>query len=325
MDGRLEKEIKFYNKMDMKVKGLPSIIGEYYTFLRANKRSYTSIGAYINNIIHFMKFLNSDNVNEDFYKTVRISDLEKYFIFLETRTTDSGDKRIGDDILQQRWSALKNFFEFLTMRAYLDDNPLKTMVRPKNNSEKKITYLSKVEINRLLRTIDKNPLREMAVRDGAVIRLALATGLRVSALVNINLEDIDWNNNVIQVIEKRKKIREIAIGENIKSVLKEWIEIRNKKFGDLNHTALFVSEKKLRMSVDTVEDRLTTYCKQAGIQRITPHKLRTTAACMLAKNNIPVKAIAKQLGHNNIATTMRYLDAFNEDMEKITNTLDDLV
>ena len=69
---------------------------------------------------------------------------------------------------------------------------------------------------------------------------------------------------------------------------------------------------------------LTKYCDQAGIKRITPHKLRASAACALAKNNIPVKAIAKQLGHNNIATTMRYIDVFNEDTEKSKNILDNL-
>ena len=72
-------------------------------------------------------------------------------------------------------------------------------------------------------------------------------------------------------------------------------------------------------------DLLAKYCDEAGIQRITPHRLRATAACMLAKNDIPVKAIAKQLGHNNITTTMRYIDVFNEDMEKTKNILDNLV
>jgi integrase len=69
---------------------------------------------------------------------------------------------------------------------------------------------------------------------------------------------------------------------------------------------------------------LTKYCAEAGIKRITPHKLRASAACALAKNNIPVKAIAKQLGHNNISTTMKYIDVFMEDAEKSKNILDNL-
>ena len=77
--------------------------------------------------------------------------------------------------------------------------------------------------------------------------------------------------------------------------------------------------------MDSVAELLAKYGDAAGIQRITPHKLRSTAACMLAKNDIPVKAIASQLGHNNITTTMRYIDVFNEDMEKTKNILDNLV
>ena len=86
-----------------------------------------------------------------------------------------------------------------------------------------------------------------------------------------------------------------------------------------------MSKKKNRLSVDAVNNMLTKYCDDAGIKRITPHKLRATASCMMAKNNIPVKAIAKQLGHSQIATTMRYIDVFNEDTEKAINVLDGLV
>jgi integrase/recombinase XerC len=245
-------------------------------------------------------------------------------ISLETRETKNGIQRTGDDILQARWSALNTFFEWLVKRGYIENNPINVVDRPKNNTEHKVTYLSKTEINKLFRVIDRNPNRIMALRDRTVISLALATALRVSALVNINIEDIDFDNNVIKVIEKRQKIREIYIGENTKNMLKEWIGVRNREFEDINSNALFLSQKKSRLSVDSVADLLAKYCEEAGIKKITPHKLRASAACALAKNNIPVKAIAKQLGHNNVATTMRYIDVFNEDTEKSKNILDNL-
>ena len=100
--------------------------------------------------------------------------------------------------------------------------------------------------------------------------------------------------------------------------------MRNQVFEDVDTTALFLSQKQGRLSVDAVADMLAKYCADAGIKRITPHKLRASAACALAKNNIPVKAIAQQLGHGSIAVTMRYLDVFNEDAEKSKNILDNL-
>lgn len=322
--GRLEKETKFYEKIEQKLQGSAPIFTEYYMSMRANRKSYTTIGVYINNLLHFANFVTKGNITDDFYKHVDPAHVESYMISLETRKTKDGVQRTGDDILQARWSSLNTFFEWLVKRGHIQSNPINIIDRPKNNTEHKITYLTKVEINKLFRAIDKNPNMIVSLRDKTVISLALATALRVSALVNINIEDIDFENNVIKVIEKRQKIREIYIGDNTKNMLKEWIDVRNQEFSDVKSSALFLSQKKNRLSGDAVADMLTKYCDEAGIKRITPHKLRASAACALAKNNIPVKAIAKQLGHNNVATTMRYIDVFNEDTEKSKNILDNL-
>lgn len=326
MNGRLEKEMQFYINMEEKLKNLPPIINEYYVSLRANRKSYTSIGVYISNILHFAKFLYGNNIPDKFYQSVQISDVERYFISLEVRVTEDGERRTGDDILRQRWNTLKGFFEFLIKRGYVNNNPIIGVDKPKNQTEHRVTYLTKAEINKLLKIIDRNPSKITAIRDKTFISLGLATGMRVSAIVNINIEDIDFDNNIIKVIEKRKKVREIAIGNNIKSQLQIWIQARKDYFGELDTNALFVSQLRDRMSDDAANKALKKYCEQAGInKKITMHKLRSSAACMLAKNQIPVKAIAKQLGHSQISTTMRYLDVFNEDMEKSKNILDSMI
>ena len=322
--GRLEKETQFYNKMKVKLQGMPKILSEYCTSMRANRKAYTTVGVYINNVLHFANFVCGGNIPEDFYKNITPGDVEGYMISLETRETKNGTKRTGDDILQARWSSLNTFFEWLIQRGYIEKNPIKVVNRPKNNTEHKVSYLTKIEINKLFRAINKNPNNIVSMRDKTVISLALATGLRVSALVNINVDDIDFENNVVNVIEKRQKVRSINIGENIKNLLEEWIEMRNEEFEDVDSPALFLSQKKNRLSGDAVGDMLTKYCDEAGIKRITPHKLRASAACALAKAGVPVKAIAKQLGHSNTQVTMRYIDVFEEDSEKAKGILDNL-
>ena len=322
--GRLEKETIFYKKMQTKLQGMPKVLNEYYISMRANRKAYTTIGVYINNVVHFANFVCGENMAEDFYKHIGPSDVESYMISLETRQTKDGIKRMGDDILQSRWSSLNTFFEWLMQRKYIDNNPIRVVGRPKNNTEHKVNYLTKVEINKLLKAIDRNPNRVISMRDKTIISLALATGLRVSALVNINIDDIDLENNIINVIEKRQKVRSINIGDNTKNMLEEWIEVREDEFEEINSRALFLSQKKNRLSGDAVGDILTKYCDEAGIKRITPHKLRASAACALAKANVPVKAIAKQLGHSNTQVTMRYIDAFAEDSEKAKGILDNL-
>ena len=325
LTGRLEKEEAFYQRMDEKLKSLPPIMSEYFISMRANRKSYTTISVYMNNVLHFVRFVTNDNINDDFYKNITTSDVEKYMISLETRKTKDGIKKTGDDILQARWSSLNYFFSWLVKRGYIETNPIIVVERPKNQTEHKVTYLTKVEINKLYRAINNNPSEVIAMRDKTLISLALATALRVSAIVNINIEDIDMENSVINVIEKRQKVRAIAFGEQTKKMLQDWIKVRQEEYVDVETTALFVSKKKSRLSVDAVADMLVKYCDEAGIKRITPHKLRATASCMMAKNNIPVKAIAKQLGHSQIATTMRYIDVFNEDTEKAISVLDNLV
>lgn len=325
LTGRLEKEELFYEKMDEKLRDLPKVFTEYYISMRANRKAYTTIGVYINNALHFARFVTEDDITEEFYKDVTQYDVERYMISLETIKTSSGTRRTGDDILQSRWSSLNNFFTWLMKRGYVKENVIAAVDRPKNNTQHEVTYLTKVEINRLYRAIDNNPSKVMAARDRTIVGLALATALRVSALVNINIEDISFEDGTINVIEKRQKIRTISIGPQTQEMLKKWIIVRKEAFEDADTTALFLSQKKNRISVDAVGDMLDKYCADAGIKRITPHKLRASASCAMARNNIPVKAIAKQLGHQQISTTMRYIDVFNEDEEKITNVLDNLV
>jgi integrase/recombinase XerC len=322
--GRLEKETQFYNKMKVKLQGMPKILSEYCTSMRANRKAYTTVGVYINNVLHFARFISGDNVAEDFYKNISPSDVENYMISLETRETSDGIKRTGDDILQARWSALNTFFEWCLKRGCIDKNPMEIISRPKNNTEHKVSYLTKTEINKLMRAIDNNPNRIDSMRDKTVISLALATGLRVSALVNINIEDIDFDNNVVRVIEKRQKIREINFGNNIAIMLREWIDVREEEYAEANTSALFLSRRNNRLAVESVGWMLEKYCDEAGIKRITPHKLRASAACALAKAGVPVKAIAKQLGHSNTQVTMRYIDVFSEDSEKAKGILDNL-
>lgn len=322
--GRLEKETQFYEKMKIKLQGMPKILSEYCTSMRANRKAYTTVGVYINNVLHFANFVYDGKIPEDFYKNITPGDVESYMISLETRETKDGIKRTGDDILQARWSSLNTFFEWLIQRGYVDKNPIKVVNRPKNNTEHKVSYLSKTEINKLFRAIDREPNKVAAMRDRTVISLALATGLRVSAISNINIDDIDFENSTINVIEKRQKVRGISIGDNTKNMLRDWIEVRNEEFAEVDSPALFISQKNTRLSGDAISDALTKYCNEAGIKRITPHKLRASAACALAKAGVPVKAIAKQLGHSNTQVTMRYIDVFEEDSEKAKGILDNL-
>ena len=324
--GRLEKETQFYANIEQKLKDLPRILNDYYMSMRASRKSYTTIGVYINNILHFAKFITNDNISEDFYKNIESSNIESYMISLETRDTKSGIKRTGDDILQARWSSLNVFFCWLVKRGYIKDNPMVMVDRPKNNTEHKVTFLNKSEIARLFKAVDKNPNRVIARRDKALFSVAIATGLRASALTNINKDDINWEDGFIKVIEKRQKIREIPIGQNTIKILKEWIEVRDREFADLDTTAVFISQKNGRLSGDAANDALKKYCTEAGIQKkITLHKLRASAATNLAASKVDIQTIGNILGHQSTGTTLRYVAVLDENKKNAVGILDKLV
>ena len=324
--GRLEKETKFYEGMEEKLKNLAPIFKEYYTYMRANRMSYSTIREYVNQALHFANFVTKDNISNDFYKNITPSDVENYIISLETRQTKNGIKRMGDDILQTRWSSLNKFFSWLVKRGYLQENPIQAVDRPGNNVERKITYLNKIEIGKLFKMVEKNPNKVVSLRDKALFSLAIATGLRASALTNINLDDFDWENKIVKVIEKRQKTREIPLGDNTINTLKEWIIVRNKEFSDVNSNALFISKKRNRLSGDAANDALKKYCEEAGIKKkITLHKLRASAATNLAAANVDIQTIGHILGHKSTATTLKYVAVLDESKKNAVGILDKMV
>lgn len=323
MNGRLEREIKAENKMQNKLKTLPKVFTEFYNSMRASKKSYTTCECYVNYVKNFMDYVTHNNPSDDFYKTVTGSDIEQYMISLETRMVNGKLVRTGDSIQATRWSALNTFFLFLVnKKEYLDKNPMDKTERPKINTEHTVVYMTKNEVTQVKKEIERRHHKN-SLRDETIIGLALATGLRVSALTQINIEDIDFNNNVIHVIEKRQKIRDVGFGNNTKDLLQKWIEYRNKTYPNINTNALFVSQKNNRISPDAVNGLLKRYASSLN-KHITAHKLRSTAATNLIKNGATIQTTAKILGHGSIQTTMRYIGALNEETEKAIKQLDNI-
>ena len=325
MNGRLEKELSAEQKMQDKLKTLPKIFSEYYTYLRAAKKTYTTIGTYINYIVHFANFIGDNNIDQNFYKKVGTSEIENYIISLETKEVNGQLKRIGSDIQCARWSGLNTFFDFLVKRGHLSTNPVAKTTRPKNTSEHTVTYLTRAEIKKIMSVIDQNSSAIMKIRDKTIVSLALSTGMRVGAIVNLNVNDLNFDEQTIGVIEKGNKSRQITIGSNAVQLLKDWLLVRNEKFKGVDTNALFVSQKNVRITSKAVGDMIKKYTSEAGINKhITPHKCRSSAATNLAASGVSIQAIAKQLGHSNISITQRYVDVLKEEQAKTVSVLDNL-
>lgn len=324
MNGRLEKEIKSKEKMQSKLYDLPEIFEEFYIYLNGDHKTYTTIERYINYVQDFMIFITKGKPNNTFYKDVTPTVIKRYISSLETQNKNGEIVRLGDEIQATRWSALNTFFNFLTEEDYIAINPMTKTKRPKVKTKHKVTYLTPEEIQFVLNKIEQEGRKRLKNRDLCIVALGLSTGLRVSALVQINVEDINFNTNKIKVIEKGNVTREVDIGNNMRGLLLNWIKDREIYFNTKDNPALFVSQHNKRMCTDAVRDLITKYTSDLS-KHITPHKLRSSAAMNLYSSGVGILSIASILGHENITTTQRYTSAYDEEKENATNILDSLI
>ena len=324
MNGWIEKNEQLKQQIETHLQTLPEIFTEFYIDMQGDGKSYTTIKNYISYVEHFMSYVTDGNVCNDWYLNIKPSLIKKYIASLSTRK--NGDKivKTSDDYRALRWSAINTFFKFLMLEHEdIKQNPMLKTKRPQINTEHTVTFLTKSEISEVMDSISKNYTGKMLTRDRAIIGLSLATGIRVSALVQINIEDIDFDNNTIKVIEKRTKTKTIQFGDNTKTLLQDWIKTREQYYGDVDTSALFLSQWKRRITTNGVRDLVTKYTKNLN-KHITPHKFRATAATQAAAAGVNVQTIQAMYSHGSIQTTMRYVDALNNDKNKAVNIMDNL-
>ena len=321
MGGRIEKENIAQEKMENKLKDLPAIFSSFYNWMDARDKSYTTMNNYINHVVEFMIFFTKGKKNDEFYKSVTDEDIEKYMTSIRRRSVDGADVEVGDDIRAAKWSSLNTFFKFLTQKKHIDSNPMLLTERPRVKTKHTVTYLTAKEIESVFQKISSEARPMVKNRDACIVAMGLGTGLRVSAIVNIDIEDIDFRARTIRVIEKGRKTRVINFGENLKNRLLIWLKDRELYFNGLDTGPLFISQLKQRMSVDSVEKLVKKYTSHLP-KRITPHKLRSSAAMNLHGEGVDILTIASILGHENVSTTQRYTKAYDEDKVNASKILD---
>lgn len=323
MNGRIEKENRARNEMDKRLKELPEIFTDFYNWMDARDRSYTTMKNYINHTVEFMNFYTKGKRDNKFYEKITDSHIERYMTSIRRRTINGEMVEVGDDIRAAKWSALNTFFKFLSQKKGIA-NPMILTERPKVRTTHTVTYMTQQEIESVFKRIVKDARPMVKNRDFCIMAMGLGTGLRVSAIVNINVEDVDFVTNSIKVIEKGRKTREIRFAENLRNLILIWMKDRELYFNGEPTGPLFLSQQKGRMSVDSVERLVKKYTDHLP-KRITPHKLRSSAAMNLHGAGVDILTIASILGHENVTTTQRYTKAYDEDQKAATNILDSLI
>jgi integrase/recombinase XerC len=205
----------------------------------------------------------------------------------------------------RKLASLRSFFQYWVRKGALDNNPAKDVASPKV-PRRLPNFLSIDEVFRLLDSPKgTNPL---ASRDRAILELLYASGLRVSELVGLNIDQIDFTENVIRVVGKGNKERMVPIGAKAKEAVEKYIEARGHLAGENGDKhAVFVNRRGGRLTPRSVERLIQKYIKACGInKKVTPHVIRHTFATHLLNAGADLRGIQELLGHASLSTTQKY-------------------
>jgi len=206
--------------------------------------------------------------------------------------------------IARRVVALRQFYAFLFNEKLIPADPLAHVKTPKTGKPLP-RPLSEDEVRRFLAAMDISG--KIGIRDKAMFELMYASGLRISELVDTNLDSIDFRENQVRVIGKGSKERVIPISRAAADAVQKYMKIRSRTGVSSDEPALFLSQMKKRITYFQVENRMKTYLKAAGLpMELTPHKLRHSFATHLLDHGADIRFIQEFLGHESLSTTQRY-------------------
>ncbi len=245
----------------------------------------------------------------DVIKKIELDDIHAFLGYLTTTYHSKAATRA------RKISTIRIFFKYLSQDAsqkfLLDHNPALNLKTPKKD-KRLPKYLSLDDSKRLLDAASNEDNRNHE-RDYAIITLFLNCGMRLSELVGININDIDFSECKLTVIGKGNKERTIYLNNACMKAISSYLQVRPKqgvKHDSKNsEKALFLSERKERISNRTVQYVVNKELMQAGLdsRKYSVHKLRHTAATLMYQyGEVDIRALQELLGHESISTTEIY-------------------
>ncbi|HOX54354.1 MAG TPA: tyrosine recombinase XerC [Candidatus Omnitrophota bacterium] len=268
-----------------------------YLEIEKNASAHTILN-YKLDLTEFANFLKDTTVDKIDYLSLR-----KYLAFLK-------EKNLKSRTLARKVSCLRTFFKFLSREGYIKSNPATLLLTPK--LDKRLPqFLTEDEMLKLLEAPPKDG--ESGLRDRAIMETFYSTGMRISELVGLNMDDIDFISGVVKVRGKGKKERLLPIGEKALSALRQYIDNRKEKTKEV-----FLNKNGTRITDRGVRDILEKYIKLTSLkENISPHTLRHTFATHLLNHGADLRSVQELLGHVNLSTTQIYTHLSTERLKNI--------
>lgn len=269
--------------------------------------SCTTIYCYVRHVSKFMDYLNN--------KPIARLELDDYTNYLSYIKNTSASNQIAV------YAALKQFSLYLLAAQKNKNNPMQYIKRPKfkelqqTQEKREIGYLDKKEITQYLRSIDggignqvaKSRQMQWKNRDKLIILLFLTTGMRCSALCKLDIDNIDIQNQRLVVIDKGGKVQNYELSNQVIELLNKWLIQRFEILKEKHEEALFVTNRRKRMSKEGVGCVVRKYAECIEGKHVTPHKLRATYGTQLYNATHDLYLVQQCMGHSNPKTTELYI------------------
>jgi len=282
---------------------LDNLVDQFLTHLKVgNHYSAHTLESYGLDLRQFLQFLEGEGINSP--EVVNHLLLRRYLAYLK-------QKALARSSIARKIACVRTFFKFLCKQGYLSENPLLELVSPRR--EKRLPeFMYPKEINALLTMPDLST--ELGIRDQAILELLYSSGLRLSEVVNLKLEDLDLSRGYLRVMGKGSKERVVPLGGVANRILVRYLkEVRPNllKKADPNFKSennVFLNYQGTRLSGRSIQRLVVKYLKKLGYlkKKITPHTFRHTFATHLLENGADLRVVQELLGHVDLSTTQIY-------------------
>lgn len=328
----LQRKVKVLSKIDEILKKLPHFVTEYFVGIENNSSPLTRLNYAVDLQIFFDYVLNKydyesvTSIPLSVLDKITASDIEHFLSYLSSFEYNGKHHVCNEKAKARKLASIRSLYKYFFNKDKIIANVASKVATPKIH-DKEIIRLENSEVSELLNTAEtgkgltKHQLaysKNTQIRDIALLTLFLGTGIRISELVGLNIDDFFFDTNSFVITRKGGNRTILYFTDEVKNELLKWLEYRKTlEKVDKNEKAMFLSLRNKRISVRAVEELVKKYAKVVTpLKRITPHKLRSTFGTNLYRQTGDIYIVADYLGHKDINTTKRHYAAISDDMRK---------
>lgn len=274
-----------------------------YLLTEKNYSQHTAI-AYRNDVEQFYRYLYSMQADKDSSQTIEPAHIGLRQI--RSWLAEMAINGLTTSTILRKLSSVRSYFRYLRRMGIIQHSPAANLQSPKKAGRKLPHFLDAEKMIFLLEKVNFPPDYK-GIRNKTMLELMFATGVRVSELINLTTQSIDFTRNLLSVSGKGNKERLLPIGPHQTKQLKTYLAIRNETFGTTEKKELFLSNKGNSLYAKFVYRLTTQYLSYVTTKaKKNPHVLRHTFATVLLNNGASINAIKRLLGHSNLAATQVY-------------------